>query len=118
MPSRGGWWRCLGGGYHAGECGQGFGKGPEALWAGWQGGRPASRSLPVWELRSKAEEQVLVEELQGEHSGRLENKGGWIAALVIYFEEKWNVTQILQLFCLEAVFAKAQIQNAILSVDE
>ena len=57
--------RGLGGGHHAGECGQGFGKGPEALGAGWQSGCSPSRSLPVRKLRSTAKEQVLVEELQG-----------------------------------------------------
>lgn len=41
----------LGGGYHAGECRQGFGKGPEAFRAGWQSGCSPSRSLPVWKLR-------------------------------------------------------------------
>lgn len=58
-------WIGLGGGYHAGECGQGFGKGPEAFRAGWQSGRSPSWSLPVWKLRSQAKKQVLVEELQG-----------------------------------------------------
>ena len=60
--------RCgIGGGHHEGECRQGFGKGPEAFGAGWQGGRSPSRSLPVWKLCSQAKEQVLVEELQGGH---------------------------------------------------
>lgn len=59
--------RGLGGGYHAGECGQGFGKGPEAFRAGWQSGRSPGWSFTVWKLRSQAKEQVLVEELQGEH---------------------------------------------------
>lgn len=56
-----------GGGHHAGECGQGFGKRPEALRAGWQSRCSAGRSLPVWKLRSQAKKQVLVEKLQGGH---------------------------------------------------
>lgn len=59
----------LGGGYHASECRQGFGTGPEAFRIGWQSGRSSGRSLTVWKLCSQAKEQVLVEELQGGYIG-------------------------------------------------
>lgn len=100
MPSHGCWCRWLGGGYHAGERGQGFGKGPEALRAGWQGRRPASRSLSVWELRSKAKEQVLVEELQGEPSGHAELNGVRITASPYSFFFFGNIKHDLDLAIL------------------
>lgn len=57
--------RSSGGGHHAGERGQSPGAGPEAVRAGRPGGRSSSRSLAVRDQRRQAEEEVLVEELQG-----------------------------------------------------
>jgi len=63
-------WSCdrSGGGHHACERGQGPGARPETVGVGRPGRRAAGRSLAVREQRRQAQEQVLVEELQGGRS--------------------------------------------------